>query len=103
MVVEREDYNELRVNVGWIDSDDESAAFTQNQETYAKIEPLFSVVPRGTKAVVTAMSGGRYGRRFKVVSNPLGLKDDLLALYASGGNLGYGYEIERGIITIKSS
>lgn len=102
MVKDGEDYNSLKVNVGWIGRDDEDVAFMRNKETFAKIESLFSLVPSGTKAVVTAVSAGRYGRRFKVVSNPLGLKDDLLALYASGGNLGYGYEIEHGFITLKS-
>lgn len=98
-----EECNDLPVNVGWAYNKDAQKLWQENQETLAKIEGLFSATPVGAKAVVRAVSGGRGGRVFEVVSNPLNLKDDLLALYCSDGNLAFGYHKNGGLIAIHTS
>lgn len=79
-----------------LDGEDDRLDFSKvpvNWEGFTQIRDLctFGTRPVDDKVVV-CHSGYGYGvTRYKVVSNPLRMPMDLIALYCDGGNLCFGY------------
>ena len=108
MVKDGEDFDNLKVNVGWVNvaqicDEDERRLYEQNCKSFDAIRDLFSTEPIGTKVCVRCVSGGSEGMRYKVESNPIGMPDDLIALYCDSGNLAFGYHRDGGYIVIHTS
>lgn len=71
-------------------------------KTYEEVRRLcqFGNSPVDGKVVVRELSCRYASRRYEVVSNPIGLDYDSIALFCDSGNLPFGYHLRDGIICV---
>jgi hypothetical protein len=97
------DYNALPVHIAWESEQDHELAIRENANTYRALHKVCSIgyEPISDRAVLMDLGASRWGvRRYKVLSNPIGLDSAHLALFADQGDLCFGYGAGDGIIDI---
>lgn len=68
----------------------------ENYKAYEKIRDLcqFGTRPVEGKVVVQHEMAGYSHDRYRIISNPIGLPIDLIALFCDSGNLRFGYHTD---------
>ena len=97
-------YNQLPHFVGYNFRDDDVLKRQQrtNLTTYERLKEVVVFADKPVPGKVTLRHDGvRYGHfRVRILSNPIRLDNDLIALFADHGNLCFGYGIEKATISI---
>lgn len=96
------DYNNLPVHSGWGLGYHVASDAKENMKTYQALRAICThgERPLGLKVVVRQSSYGRGRMRFHVVSNPIGLDIQHIALYCDNGSLAFGFYLDHSTIVI---
>ncbi len=100
-----EELNEFQVFSAYVFREDWSRCEKSNRQAYdlARRVCEFGTEPDGIKVVVNDV-GTWFSERYQVVSNPINLKSSMVALFASKGDLSWGFEVDDdGCIVISRS
>ena len=96
-------YNQLNVEpYDFSDNDKYRAQCKRNFEIVDQLKDIivFSHTPVPGKVTVTPASVRRGCHKHRILSNPIRLKNELIALYCDNGNLCFGWSINKATITI---
>lgn len=97
--------NDVQVFSAYVLRDDRQRCEKANRAAYdlARRVCEFGDKPNGIKVVVSDVSTW-FSERYQVVSNPIGLKDSMIALFCSKCELAWGFEKdEMGCFVINRS